>query len=345
MKKLLSLTLALIMVLSLSVAVFAADPDPYYPDDMSQVTINVTYKAANTETTSPAEDFTFNYTKTEVTNAATGVDVDDMPDLTIGNAHFDEGVAQTSPATANGSVTISLPAVASFPSVGIYTYIIRPQAGNTAGVTYYAEDIRLVITVIEATGGKRRIAAVHTETDGGKKANNIDYLYSAGKLNVTKVVDGNLGDRDKEFNVTVTFTAPANEKVKSVISYTDGTTKTIEISAWKEENGSKQAEVTIALKHNETVTFTNIPYDVTYEVVEADYTSTENGKYDAAKYNFTDAAKKVDSASDTVTITNTKNSPVDTGIALDSLPYVLLIAIAVVGVVIFTSRKRSRREY
>lgn len=340
MKKLLSLTLALIMVLSLSVAVFAADPDPYYPDDMSQVTINVTYKAANTETTSPAEDFTFNYTKTEVTNAATGVDVDDMPDLTIGNAHFDEGVAQTSPATANGSVTISLPAVASFPSVGIYTYIIRPQAGNTAGVTYYAEDIRLVITVIEATGGKRRIAAVHTETDEGKKANNIDYLYSAGKLNVTKVVDGNLGDRDKEFNVTVTFTAPANEKVKSVISYTDGTTKTIEISAWKEENGSKQAEVTIDLKHNETVTFTNIPYDVTYTVEE----TAESAEGYTVSYSVNQNST-ISKATDTVTVTNTKNSAVDTGIVLDSLPYVLLIAVAVVGVVIFTARKRSRREY
>ena len=53
----------------------------------------------------------------------------------------------------------------------------------------------------------------------------------------------------------------------------------------------------------------------------------------------------INAVTDTVTITNTKNSTVDTGIVLDSLPYVLLIAVAVVGVVIFTARKRSHREY
>ena len=129
--------------------------------------------------------------------------------------------------------------------------------------------------------------------------------------------------------------------MKSVISYTDGTAQTIATSAWKEKDGSKQAEVTIALKHNETVTFTNIPYDVTYEVVEADYTSEANGKYDAAKYDFTDTAKKIDSATDTVTITNNKGTTVDTGVVLDSLPYILLIAVAVVGVVAFTAKKRT----
>ena len=342
MKKLLSLALALIMVLSLSVAVFAADPDPYYPDDMSQVTINVTYKAANTETTSPAEDFTFNYTKTKVTNAATGVGADDMPNLTIGNAQFAEGAAQVSPSTANGSVTISLPDVERFPSVGIYTYTIHPQAGNTAGVTYYAEDIRLVITVIEAEDGQRRIAAIHTESGGPEdntKSDDIEYTYSAGSLAVKKLVTGNLGDRDKEFNVTVTFTAPADKEVRSVISYTDGTTKTIETSAWKEKDGSKQAEVTIALKHNETVTFTNIPYDVTYTVTEADYTSEG---YDEENIVYSDDAnKKIDSATDSVTITNNKGTGVDTGVVLDSLPYILLIAVAVVGVVAFTAKKRT----
>lgn len=245
-------------------------------------------------------------------------------------------------------MTITLPPVDEFPSVGIYTYTIQPQEGTTAGVAYYTEDIRLVITVIEAADGQRRIAAIHTESGqpgDTEKSNDIEYTYSAGSLDVKKVVTGNLGDRDKEFNVTVTFTAPAGKEMKSVISYTDGTAKTIETSAWTEKDGSKQAEVTIALKHNETVTFTNIPYGVTYTVKEDDYTSEAMGKYDEADYTFSDANKEIDSSSDTVTITNTKESPVDTGIVLDSLPYVLLIAVAVVGVVIFTSRKRSRREY
>ena len=338
MKKLLSLALALIMVLILSVAVAAEDPA-----DMTQVTIDVTYTATNTGTTSPAEDFSFTIAKTSVSDAAAGVTTENMPDVTVGGVSFTKGEASQG-GTMVKPVTITLPPVDDFPSVGIYTYTIQPQEGTTAGVAYYTEDIRLVITVIEAADGQRRIAAIHTESGqpgDTEKSNDIEYTYSAGSLDVKKVVTGNLGDRDKEFNVTVTFTAPAGKEVKSVISYTDGTAKTIETSAWTEKNGSKQAEVTIALKHNETVTFTNIPYDVTYEVVEADYTSEANGKYDAAKYDFTDTAKKIDSASDTVTITNNKGTGVDTGVVLDSLPYILLIAVAVVGVVAFTAKKRT----
>ena len=334
MKKLLSLALALIMVLTLSVAVAAEDPA-----DMTQVTIDVTYTATNTGTTSPAEDFSFTIAKTSVSDAAAGVTTENMPDVTVGGVSFTKGEASQG-GTMVKPVTITLPPVDDFPSVGIYTYTIQPQEGTTAGVAYYTEDIRLVITVIEAADGQRRIAAIHTESGqpgDTEKSNDIEYTYSAGSLDVKKVVTGNLGDRDKEFNVTVTFTAPAGKEMKSVISYTDGTAKTIETSAWTEKDGSKQAEVTIALKHDETVTFTNIPYDVTYTVTEADYTSEG---YDEENIVYSDDAnKKIDSATDTVTITNNKGTTVDTGIALDSLPYVLLIAVAVVGVVAFTAKK------
>ena len=336
MKKLLSLALALIMVLTLTVAVAAEDPA-----DMTQVTIDVTYTATNTGTTSPEEDFSFTIAKTSVSDAAAGVTTENMPDVTVGGVSFTKGEASQG-GTMVKPVTITLPPVDDFPSVGIYTYTIQPQEGTTAGVAYYTEDIRLVITVIEAADGQRRIAAIHTESGqpgDTEKSNDIEYTYSAGSLDVKKVVTGNLGDRDKEFNVTVTFTAPAGKEVKSVISYTDGTAKTIETSAWTEKDGSKQAEVTIALKHDETVTFTNIPYDVTYTVTEADYTSEGYDEEDIVYSD--DANKKIDSATDTVTITNNKGTGVDTGVVLDSLPYILLIAVALVGVVAFTAKKRT----
>lgn len=338
MKKLLSLALALVMVLTLSVAVAAQEHS-----DMETVTISVTYNATNSGTVSPAETFAFTIAKTSVTDAADGVTTGNMPVPAVRNVEFAEGDAGNA-GSMTKDVTITLP---EYTSVGVYTYTITPAPRTTAGVTYWARPIKLVVTVIQDANNRLRVAAVHTENgyngtaEDGTKSDDISYTYSAGSLAVKKLVTGNLGDRDKEFNVTVTFTAPADKEVKSVISYTDGTTKTIETSAWKEKDGSKQAEVTIALKHNETVTFTNIPYDVTYEVVEADYTSEANGKYDAAKYDFTDTAKKIDSATDTVTITNNKGTTVDTGVVLDSLPYILLIAVAVVGVVAFTAKKRT----
>ena len=337
MKKLLSLALALIMVLTLSVAVAAEEHT-----DMETVTISVTYNATNEDTTSPAEEFAFTIANTSVTEAASGVTKENMPTPTVGSVIYAAGEAGNA-GTMTKNVTIDLPD--NYTSVGIYTYTITPTSGTTAGVNYWASPIKLVVTVIQDANNRLRVAAVHTENgyngtaEDGTKSDDISYTYSAGSLAVKKLVTGNLGDRDKEFNVTVTFTAPADKEVKSVISYTDGTAQTIATSAWKEKDGSKQAEITIALKHNETVTFTNIPYDVTYTVTEADYTSEGYDEEDIVYSD--DANKKIDSATDTVTITNNKGTTVDTGVVLDSLPYILLIAVALVGVVAFTAKKRT----
>lgn len=349
MKKLLSLTLALIMVLSLSVAVFA---DTAHQDDPS-VSIGVSFDATNGSADTPQE--TFNYTISK--GAAIGaegamvyVEESSLADVAE-SVPLPEETAYSVPLTpgSDGSFTISLP---TYTSVGIYYYTVTQTPGSTAGVEYDDSKMIVKVTVIQKGENKVRVAfatasLADTNPDNGvtdvKTATFVN-TYSAGSLAVKKLVTGNLGDRDKEFNVTVTFTAPANEEVNSVISYTDGTAKTIETSKWTEKNGSKQAEVTITLKHDETVTFTNIPYGVTYIVTEEDYAS--EGYEEVIVYS-DEANKKIDAATpnDTVTVTNTKNSAVDTGIVLDSLPYVLLIAVAVVGVVIFTARKRSRREY
>lgn len=322
MKKLLSLSLALIMVLTLSVAVAAQEHS-----DMETVTISVTYNATNSGTVSPAETFAFTIANTSVTDAADGVTTENMPVPTVGNVEFAEGDAGKA-GSMTKDVTITLP---EYTSVGVYTYTITPNSGTTGGVTYWAEPIKLVVTVIEQNG-KIRVAAVHTEGEGEEKTDDITYTYSAGSLSVTKNVAGNLGDRAKEFNVWVTFTAPEAGVVNSTISYiVDGETKTIAPAEWEENTASVQ----IALHHEETVTFTNIPYGVTYHVAEDSYEAEDYN----TSYNKQDGT--IGAASDAVTITNTKGTTVDTGVVLDSLPYVLLIAVAVVGVVAFTAKKRT----
>ena len=323
MKKLLSLALALIMVLTLSVAVAAAEHT-----DMETVTISVTYNEANEGTTSPAETFSFTIANTSVTDAASGVTKENMPTPTVGSVTYAAGEAGNA-GTMTKNVTITLP---EYTSVGIYTYTITPTPGTNAGVTYWAKPIKLVVTVIEQNG-KMRVAAVHTEDEQEQKSDDITYTYSAGSLSVTKNVTGNLGDRAKEFNVWVTFTAPEAGVVNSTISYiVDGETKTIAPAEWEENTASVQ----IALHHEETVTFTNIPYGVTYNVEEDSY---KNDGYDTTYSD--NKTGTIGKAADTVTITNTKGTDVDTGIVLDSLPYILLIAVALVGVVAFTAKKRT----
>ena len=337
MKKILSLALALVLVLSMGTVAFAAEGEETTYTDMSTVTLTKEYKLTNTGTTSPAETFAFSaLTCTNVTDAADGVTTANAPVPTIASVSYTAGEAGGENAKKN--ITITLP---TYTSVGIYTYTFTETDGGTAGVTYRSDAITLVVTVIEQDG-KVRVAAVHTEGEGEAKSGEFNNEYSAGSLSVKKTVTGIMGDQQKEFTVKVTFTAPEGDTVREAITYVDGTeTKTI--AAGEGWTGSKEVEIT--LKHDETVTFTNIPYGVTYTVVENDYTSEADGGYDAASYNFDDNNKKIDTASENVTITNNKDGNIDTGINMDSMPYILLLAVACMGLFVFISKKRMMREF
>lgn len=335
MKKFLSMMLALVLVLSMSTVAFATGSEEITHDDMSTVTLTKEYKLTNTGTTSPAETFAFSaLTCTKVTDAAAGVTTNNAPIPTIASVSYTAGEAGGENARKN--ITITLP---EYSSVGIYTYTFTETDGGTAGVTYRSDAITLVVTVIEQNG-KVRVAAVHTEGDNEVKSGEFNNEYSAGSLSVTKNVTGIMGDKQKEFKVKVTFTAPEGDTVREAITYVDGTeTKTI--AADEGWTGSKEVEIT--LKHDETVTFNNIPYGVTYDVVEDDYTGDKGG-YNAASYNFNDENKKIDSLSDNVTITNNKGGVVDTGINMDSMPYILMLAVVFMGLFVFFSKKRKMRE-
>ena len=337
MKKLISLALALVLVLSMSTVAFAAEAEETTYTDMSTVTLTKEYKLTNTGTTSPAETFTFSaLTCTNVTDAADGVTTASAPVPTIASVDYSAGEAGGENAKKN--ITITLP---TYTSVGIYTYTFTETDGGTAGVTYRSDAITLVVTVIEQDG-KVRVAAVHTEGEGKNKSGEFNNEYSAGSLSVKKTVTGIMGDQQKDFTVKVKFTAPSGDTVRENITYVKGTeTKTIDAG----EGWTDSKEVEITLKHDETVTFTNIPYGVTYTVVENDYTAEADGGYDAASYNFDDNNKKIDSASENVTITNNKDGEIDTGITMDSMPYVLLLAVAAVGLVVMFTKKRMMREF
>ena len=337
MRKLCSIVLALALTLSASAVAFAEGASgnqevvPSRYEDMETVSLSKTYQLTNPGTESPAETFTFSALKcTEVTDAADGVTTANAPVPTIASATYAVGEAGSNTATKTALITLP-----TYTSVGIYTYTFSENDNNTAGVTYRTTPIRLVVTVIEQDN-KIRVAALHTESEGSKFGR-FDNTYSAGSLSITKQVTGLLGDQNKEFTVTVNFTAPAGDKVYSDIHYTKGgVDNTITGDGW-----TTTKTVDITLKHNETITFTNIPYNVTYTVTEADYTSQG---YKAPQYTYGDANKTVDTALDTVTITNQKDGIVDMGVTVDSLPYVLLLAMVCGGMFLLITKKRMIQD-
>lgn len=212
----------------------------------------------------------------------------------------------------------------------MYEYTLKEVAGTTAGVDYYANNIKLVVTVVNGEKGKLRIAAVHTESTGEAKSDNFPNTYKAGELDVSKTVTGNLGDKNKYFEFTVTLTGetgkdyPLTYKVTGAQKEGNPTEVTVE--------AGKAKEYTFNLKHGDTVHIENLPYGVKYTVAEtaaAGYTTTSTG-----------ADGTISAVDQTAAFTNTKNGEVDTGVVLNNMPYILVLAVLAAGVAVFIIRKR-----
>ena len=348
MKKLLSLGLAAMLAFGLATTSFAATDDaaaeptatPTYTD-MSQAVIKKVYAATNSDTTSPAETFNFTIERTDVSDAAAGITKDNMPLPTIGVVEYAAGEAGS--ATKEKQLIVNLNDAdgnSIYSSVGVYTYTIRETPGDTAGVTYHSDPITLKVTVIEQDG-QIRVAAVHTEKEDKDKkdttkSDTITNVYSAGKLTVTKNVTGLLGDKNKKFDITITFTSAKEVKEKI---YDAANNVLVPTTAWTKDKdtGIYTATATIPLANGRSKTYMNIPYGVTYEVTEADYTGSG---YDTPVYDYTDKAKKIDSDEDTVTVINNKNGNIDMGVTLNNMPYILVLAVLAAGVAVFVIRKR-----
>jgi pilin isopeptide linkage protein len=190
------------MMLGAAVPALAADAQATYTD---QGTVNIT-KSYELEGQGVSPEETFTVTQ-DGAGTVSDSDATTAPALTnISTVTFAKGAAGSVNKTQ--SFVVTLPP---YDKVGIYTYNLKETAGNTAGVTYRTDNIKLVVTVIEQTG-LVRVAAVHCENEGGQKTSSFaDNKYSAGELDVTKSVKGNLGDKKKEFKFTVAFKAPTDK--------------------------------------------------------------------------------------------------------------------------------------
>ena len=234
-------------------------------------------------------------------------------------------VSGATTAGAIEDITVNLPV---YESVGIYEYTLKEVAGTTAGVTYYGNNIKLVVTVIQGDNGKLRVAAVHTEDEGGTKSDTFENIYSAGQLNVSKTVTGNLGDENKYFEFKVTLTGETGKTYGTSYAVTGGSATSNPTSI---EIGE---ETTFQLKHGETLHIANLPYGVTYAVTEtaADgYTTVKTG--DKGTINV---------ASTTAAFTNNKTGEIDMGVNLDNVPYILVLAVVVIAAgTVFAFKKRK----
>lgn len=320
MKKFVAILLTLMLVLGIGAAV--ADEAPATPTtdltDHETVKIKKVYKLEGAGT-SPVETFTL---KQVGDGTVTNGEATSAPALgTITGAAFAAGAATANGAT--GEITVALP---KYTSVGVYEYTLQEVAGTTAGVTYYGQNIKLVVTVVNGeNNGLLRIAGVHTESTG-KKSDTFENTYRAGTLNVSKTVTGNLGDKNKYFEFKVTLTGVEGKTYGDSYAVSGGS---------KDDNPKSIVigqETTFMLKHGDTLSIANLPYNVTYTVTEtadADYETTKTGDRGT-----------IGAATQTAAFTNNKNGSIDTGVTTENLPYVLLIGFVVLaGAALLIKRK------
>lgn len=327
-EKLLAGVLSISLAMGVSVMpAFAASGETYA--DMDSVVIKKNYELANEGTFSPAETFSFDIEAENVTDASEGIEAANyLP--SVGDVTYAQGEAGS--ASKTKKIEIKLP---EYDSVGVYTYIIHEVEGNSAGVTYYGDAILLRVTVIEQDG-KLRIAAVHTEdpeSTGEGKKDDFDNLYSAGKLEVHKDVEGIMGNKDKYFEFTVQLTGEEGKTYQDSYAITGGSYDANPDSI--EIRPGETTEATFYLKDDDTIHIENLPYGVEYKVSEtpvADYVTTETG-----------TEGEVDEAVERASFTNTKGGTVDAGVVLDSAPYLFTLTGAAGVGLLLTLRRRHQK--
>lgn len=149
------------------------------------------------------------------------------------------------------------------------------------------------------------------------------YIPNARNLTVKKTVSGNMYDADKEF----TFTVTADKD----LTYGETIGRTITFNLKKDE------ETTITVPVGAVVNVTENPDGYIYSFVSITDGVTKEDITNGVS--FTMPAENV-----TVVINNDKNITVDTGIYLETLPYILILGVVAVGVVLMIKKRKNRDD-
>lgn len=189
------------------------------------------------------------------------------------------------------------------------------------------------------------------EAGTGTDPTNPDPTYNKdGSLNVTKVIEANGGtvDTAKEFDFTATFKFPTGTDANTLGGVKDADGNTIAIN----EAGT----YTFKLKANKNMKFTGVPVGTKISVVESatpnykgSAESVFNGvsqtKVEASKYDEAITVKNtLGQKQNKVDVTNTYNYVPTTGIIMNTLPYVLMIALCGAALMAFVAFKRRRLQ-
>lgn len=334
MKKILSLALALVLVLSMSTVAFAAEGESTWDGNYTataETTFNEIVKTYTSENNVVVNE-TLSFTSTAQTTNPDG-----------GTANLTVADLEVSSLTP-GTLAVTIPSLS---KAGTYEWTIKETAGNTAGVAYSTAEVHVIVLVeYDNTNHALKIANTtsYIKLENGEKAKTFDNTFKSGSFTVAKNVEGNMANENDAFEITVTLTSTKPIGTNVTLA---GTTVTPD--QWTNNEGSYTC--TSTLNYSEiggAKTFSDIPDGVTVSVVENTADDKMNGyTFDNTNNNTdNDFSMNVADADNNkaVVVKNTKGEEIATGITLDSMPYILMLAVVFMGLFVFFSKKRMMRE-
>lgn len=249
-----------------------------------------------------------------------------------------DGVTKT--ITAQMSVSL---VTSRFAAPGIYRYKITQTPPELDGLNVVCKELFLDVYVENGNSGLvAKGCTLSTAAGSGSKISGFENKYVTHKLTITKVVAGNQGDKNKDFEFTVTIKGADGE------NYKYGTVKN-GVTTMNQTTTKSGATFTETLKHGESVIVYGLSSEDKFAVTEADYhgdgykTSYKIGDGTNSTEGSSIAEEAIGAYDTTVIFTNTKDATVPTDVIRTVAPYVAIVAFAAVMGVVFFRPRRNRR--
>lgn len=361
---------AMTMGLAMPTSVFAADEGT-----TTKVTEAYISKTFNTEV---GKDEAFSFTATQVAGSTANVTI---PNITFADTETGSKTKRVKvtfpeewPDAGKYEYTVKETGAAPAITDGEHQKMIMSQAEYTMDVYVSNVGNKLEISNIIVNKTKDDEGNTAQDTTGKVDISNTDkngfnftntYVQEAGtgtdpvnpgpdyttygSLDVSKIIKtdaADTADTNKEFEFTADFTFPNG---------TDGTTLGAKATIGDSTTSITGTSHTFKLKHGQNVKFTGLPVGTKISVTES---ATPNYKGSAevvinnetkkavaeTKYNeaLTVSDKTLGQNKNTVDVTNTYNYVPATGIIMNTLPYVLMVALCAVALFGFVAFKRKK---
>lgn len=162
------------------------------------------------------------------------------------------------------------------------------------------------------------------------------YVPASANLTISKTVTGKLGDTNKAFTFTIT---------KADGTAANITNTNIEISEADRAKVEWKGNGQFTLKDGASITFKNLPSGE-YKVIEDSYTHYETSYVVDSKTpeNGQEARVTIGTDAKTLAFTNHCKLIPDTGVLLDTLPYIVILAVVAGGVALLMLRKHRKED-